>query len=73
MAKGGFDQMGILELEASLYAHGLIWADILALLVIMVGWPIYAYVSFKLHPIEKIRQDPNLRLKSYNESLSSIR
>ncbi len=46
--------------------RGLTRADLLILVVLVIVWPIYSYISMKLNPPEKIRHDPNIRLDSYN-------
>jgi membrane protease YdiL (CAAX protease family) len=57
------------ELNAVINEQGLINADLILLFAIMVVWPIYSYISFRRHPIEKLREDKNATLDSYNVTL----
>ena len=43
--------------------------DLGMLILIAVIWPIYNYLNLLKHPIEEMRNDPNIRLSSYNETL----
>ncbi|MEM7315542.1 MAG: CPBP family intramembrane glutamic endopeptidase [Planctomycetota bacterium] len=46
--------------------------DYLLLLVLAIVWPVYAYINMRLHPYEKIKDDHNIRMQSYNESLLTL-
>jgi membrane protease YdiL (CAAX protease family) len=49
--------------------HGLTNADLILLSMIIMVWPVYSYISFRRHPIEKLRENENATLDSYNTTL----
>jgi len=64
--------MTVFGVEIGAGGTGLGWLDMILLAVIIIAWPIYAHINRKMYPIEEIRDDPNIRTKSYNLSLLEL-
>jgi len=51
---------------------GLSWLDWIILGAIMIAWPIVSHLTLKNNPVEKLRQDPNVRLSAYKYSMIQL-
>ena len=61
-----------LEILISEHLQGLTVFDLLVITAIVIVWPVYSYIELKRHSIEKLREDPNLRLHSYNLTMAQL-